>query len=118
MKKEEIKIIKYTTEDGKEFFDLDEAKKHEDNLMFEKLKQKSTKIGKYTIYRIDNISELKLLLYKECGIRHVRFDINELTYPVYICKSTDSKLYYFVFQLLDDVIDDIEQILDKLKNLK
>lgn len=118
MKKEEIKMIKYTTEDGKEFYDFNQANEHEKNLMFEKLKTKSTKISEYSIFKIDNLNELKLLLNNEYGVKHLRFNIENLVYPVYICKSIDERCRCNVFQLLDDVINDVEKILNKLKNLK
>ena len=118
MKKEEVKMIKYTTEDGKEFYDLNQANEHEKNLMFEKLKLKSTKISEYLIFKIDNLDELKLLMSNECGVKHLRFNIDNLVYPTYICKSIDDRCHCEVFQLLDDVIDDVERILHKLKNLK
>lgn len=118
MKKEEVKLIKYVTEDGKEFFDIEQANKHEKDLMFEKLKLKSIKISVYSVFKIDNKDELKLLIGNDYGIKHVRFDIETLTYPVYICKSIDTRYRCGVFQLLDEVIYDVEKVLNKLKNLK
>lgn len=118
MKKEKIKMIRYITEDGKEFYDFNQANEHEKNLMFEKLKLKSTKISEYSIFKVENLDELKLLLSNDYGVKHLRFDIENLVYPVYICKSIDDRCNCDVFQLLDDVIDDVEKMLDKLKKLK
>ena len=118
MKKEEVKTIKYITEDGKEFFDIEQANKHEKDLMFEELKRKSIKILIYSIFKIENKDELKLLISNDYGIKHVRFDIETLTYPIYICKSIDTRYQCGVFQLLDEVIYDVEKVLNKLKNLK
>lgn len=120
MKIEKEEIIKYTTEDGNVFYDLDEAKEHERELLIAELYKKSHKVDEYIIYKIENQEELNVLVGNQDYCQtYVYFDIKkEITYPIWVCESTDDDCYYFNYDLLDNIILKHVDILDKLKAIQ
>lgn len=111
------KVEKYITEDGEEFFDLEDAKNHERDLIYENLHEYA-KIDDMVIYKITNVLQLEALLNNSYGERTAGFKIEDVAYPTYICETMDDGCYYFYYRMLDDVITTFEKTLEQLKNVK
>lgn len=110
----------YVTDDGREFLNLDEAIKHENKIIFDRLHNNVIEIiGEHLVMKINHPKELDVLLKDDYGEISCDDDISKgnLSYPFYICKRCYDD-WYFHYMTLDNLIKQQEQILDQLKEIK
>ena len=119
MRIEKELVEKYITEDGRVFYDLSEAEDYERDLIRDKLYKKSHRVDDYIIYKIESKDELDSLVTNNYGQTYVYFNITkDLIFPIWVCETTDPDCYYFIYELLENVIYKHIDIIDKLKAIQ
>lgn len=122
MRVETEMIKKYVTDDGRVFYDMEDAEKYESRLILNEVFKTVQHVGEYAIYKITNKNELEQLItckedtYYRCD---VEFDLDsEFLFPMYICEETNNVYFFYRYSLLDDIIIKQIQILDGLKAIQ
>lgn len=117
MKTRTVIKTQYITSDNRVFESKAVALNHEEALVREKLQEKSLNVGEYVLYEIENQEELNALMNNTYGEREFCLP-DKLNFPIQLCEWCDFDCYYFVYKLLDDVIEEETEMLDSLKSLK